>query len=126
MRAPGTLTPAFTRASAQPAASTIQRSGSSTDRAPEIIEKRDHVLNHAKEHFAERRSAWIVSQYAKLLRQDAPAPALRPIGMQDDRKTVLLRAAAHLVDKRQSRRIQKITACADRMISGKDRDDVGR
>lgn len=83
-------------------------------------------MERAQAHFEKQREGWITKRYHQLLKQDAPAPGFRPPGMPEDRSARLIRAAAHLVDRRQEARIQRIRGAAEHMIGGKRRSQLER
>ena len=104
----GSLSPRFESAAKESA-------GASAASIEVVREKQTRVTELAQSHFEKHREQWIAKRYNQLLKQDAPAPALRPPGMTEDRSARLMRAAAHLTDRKQAARLQKINAAADRM-----------
>jgi hypothetical protein len=90
-----------------------------------VREKQARVAGQAQSHYEKHRESWIAKRYNQLLKQDAPALALRPAGMPEDRSARLMRAAVHLTDRKQAARLQKIGAAADRM-AGRSNSPIER
>ncbi|MEA3014315.1 MAG: hypothetical protein QOD42_2860 [Sphingomonadales bacterium] len=91
-----------------------------------VADKESRVTARAVSHFEQNRRQWIAARYSKLLQQDAPAPALKPAGMGEDRAGRLHRAATHLVERKQASRLDRIKSAAERMVSGRATKEIGR
>lgn len=91
-----------------------------------VADKESRVTARAVSHFEQNRRQWIAARYSKLLQQDAPAPALKPAGMGEDRAGRLYRAATHLVERHQASRLDRIRSAAERMASGRASNQIGR
>lgn len=91
-----------------------------------VADKESRVTARAVSHFEQNRRQWIAARYSKLLQQDAPAPALKPAGMGEDRAGRLHRAATHLVERKQASRLDRIRSAAERMVSGRTAKQIGR
>jgi hypothetical protein len=90
-----------------------------------VADKAQRVTARAVTHFEQNRRQWITARYTKLLQQDAPAPALKPPGMSEDRSGRHMRAATHLVERKQVSRLDRIRSAAERM-TGRSDGDIGR
>lgn len=91
-----------------------------------VESKADRVRNHAEAHYERHAKQWVSSRYTQLLLREAPQPSLRPAGAVDDRKAHLMRAAIHLVERKQHLRLMRIERAAQRSL-GRGRDDgLGR
>lgn len=101
-------------------------SAATTSKANAVREKESRIVERAQAHFEKQREGWITKRYHQLLKQDAPAPSLQPRGAVEDRSARLMRAAAHLVDRRQEARIHRIRSAAEHMIGGKRRSQLER
>ena len=91
-----------------------------------VADKESRVAARAVSHFENNRRQWIAASYGKLLQQDAPAPALKPAGMGEDRAGRLMRAATHLVERKQAMRLDRIRSAAERLASGRTSNQIGR
>jgi hypothetical protein len=118
-----TLSPQFAKA----AASSVPTPSRAEIRASETItEKGDRIAKRAETHFEKQRPKWVAARFDALMKKDAPAPALRPRGMPDDKRERLLRAASHLVDRKQHARMHRISRVIDRHISRNSDDKLAR
>lgn len=95
-------------------------------RGENVADKESRVTARAVSHFEQNRRQWIAARYGKLLRQDAPAPTLKPAGMGEDRAGRLMRAATHLVERKQAQRLDRIRSAAERLASGRTSNQIGR
>jgi len=91
-----------------------------------VADKATRVTARAISHFEQNRRQWIAARYGKLLRQDAPAPALKPAGMGEDRAGRLMRAATHMVERKQALRLARIKEAGERLASGRSSHQIGR
>lgn len=91
-----------------------------------VADKASRVTARALTHFEQNRRQWITARYGKLLQQDAPAPTLKPAGMGEDRSGRLMRAATHLVERKQAVRLDRIRSAAERLASGRTSNQIGR
>lgn len=73
-----------------------------------IVERKVRLIEKAEAHFEKHRHRWVSDRYYTLLKKDAPAPSLKPPGIVEDRASHLMRAACHLVDRKQAGRIRSI------------------
>lgn len=92
-----------------------------TERTQKRIEgiqsRADYIARKSEVHFAKHRAVWINRQHAKLLMKAAPSIDLAPSWAANDRKSHLRRAAANMVDHRQSKRLKIIQKAATREIA---------
>ncbi|HMG46276.1 MAG TPA: hypothetical protein VK614_02300 [Allosphingosinicella sp.] len=91
-----------------------------------VREKQARLSEQAVTHFEKNRRQWIASRYGKLLRQEAPGPELKPAGMGEDRAGRLMRAATHLVERKQTLRLDRIRSAGERLASGRTSNQIGR
>ena len=103
----------FTPAAAQPAPSVAS-----------VESKAEHVRSKAQSHYERNARTWVATRYTQLLLREGNQPALRPDGAVDDRKAHLMRAAIHLVERKQHQRLARIERAAQRM-SGNG-NEIGR
>ena len=75
-----------------------------------MSERQSAVTDRANAHFEKHREGWITKKYGELLRNDGQHPSLTPPGHVEDRSARLMRAAEHLVNRKQVTRLQKISA----------------
>lgn len=91
-----------------------------------VADKEARVTARAVSHFEANRRGWVAARYGKLLQQDAPGLALKPAGMGEDRAGRLMRAATHLVERKQAVRLDRIRSAAERLASGRTANQIGR
>ena len=91
-----------------------------------VADKESRVTARAVSHFEQNRRQWVAARYSKLLQEDAPAPALKPPGMGEDRAGRLHRAATHLVERKQASRLDRIRSAAERLASDRTAKQIGR
>lgn len=120
---PANLKPQFAVRAEKPV-----RVAASPSRQPgeNIADKETRVTARAVDHFEQNRRQWITARYGKLLQQDAPAPTLKPPGLGEDRAGRLMRAATHLVERKQAQRLDRIRSAAERLASGRRSNQIGR
>lgn len=93
--------------------------------AESVRERQSAITERAAAHFENHKEKWTEKKYGELLKKDAPRPALQPFGHVQDRSARLMRAAEHLVARKQANRLNRINAAADRLARGVDQG-VGR
>lgn len=91
-----------------------------------LVERKVRLIEKAESHFEKHRESWIANRYHALLKKDAPAPALTPPGASEDRTSRLMRAASHLVDRKQAGRIKAIERASLKGLARSAKDDLGR
>lgn len=112
------LDPSFRRAAA-PASEKAQPASAFSRVSDPVAVRQTNVIDKAQSHFEKHREAWVARRYTQLLMQDAPAPALKPHGSVEDRSAHLMRAASHIVDRRQEARLSVIRSAASRIRNGR-------
>lgn len=122
--AEGKLDRSFTRAASPPSGHRAPMTAFSQASDP-LTSRKEGVLDKAQAHFEKHREAWVTKRYAQLLKQDSPAPTLKPHGVVEDRSAHLMKAAAYIVDRRQEARLSVIRSAASRIRNGRaDRPDT--
>jgi hypothetical protein len=89
-------------------------------------DKGARVTARAVGHFQQNRRQWIATQYRNLLLKEAPGPEPRPPGMGESHASRLMRAATHLVERKQALRLDRISSAAERLASGRTSNQIGR
>lgn len=89
-------------------------------------DRKGRVLQKAEEHFEKHKDRWTAKVYGELLKRESPAPALKPFGLAEDRTATLMRAATHLVERKQFLRIGAIKRANLRSLSSERGGDLQR
>ncbi len=77
--------------------------------------KADAIRAKAAAHYERHADKWVAKRYTQMLLREGHQPALRPDGASDDRKSHLMRAAKHMVERKQHLRLARIDRAAQRM-----------
>jgi hypothetical protein len=117
------LKPQFVTRAAKPVRAEAARSRPAGEN---VTQKESRVTARAVSHFENNRRQWVATQYRKLLLKEAPGPEPRPPGMGESHAARLMRAATHLVERRQTLRLDRISSAAERLASGRTSNQIGR
>lgn len=122
----GAVTPLFASASSQRAATPAV----SPERAAEITTWAKRTTAKAEYEFKENRAEWANQEYGKLLAKEGGRLEFRPDGATDDRKSHLMRAAEHIVQRNHAARVAGISRAAEKLLAGETleskKKDIGR
>lgn len=88
-----------------------------------VREKQERVTQFTNQYFERNFNRFHSKAMNTLLKQEAPAPALHPHGMQHDRKADMNKIATQMVKLDHQAQLSKIDKTAQRMINGRGRDN---
>lgn len=102
----------------------------SPEKAAEITSWANRTTARAEYEFRQNRADWTNQEYGKLLAKEGERMEFRPAGSTDDRKSHLMRAAEHLVQRNHAARLAGINRAAEKLLAGENleskKNDIGR
>ncbi len=86
-----------------------------TAQTSNIHARADKAIERLSARHEANEARHVNTRFAKLLRQDTPAPTLKPSWAIDDRRSWLMRAAKYQIAREHSAHITKVRAVANAM-----------
>ncbi len=108
------------------AAASRSESGPDAGFISETRYRQARITEKAQSHFQERRTQLIAKRFGELLIKDAAVPALKPAWAVENRKEQLMRAATHVVEQDQMRRLRRIERAGDRLVRDSKNVELSR
>lgn len=88
-----------------------------------VRKKQERVTQFANQYFERNFNRFHAKAVGTLMKKSSPAPSLQPSGIQQDHVADMNRTAAQMVKQDHQIKLSEINKVAQRMISGKSRDN---
>lgn len=88
-----------------------------------VREKQERVTQFTNQYFERNFNRFHAKAVSTLMKKSSPEPSLQPNGMQQDHTADMNRTAAQMVKQDHQMKLSEINKVAQRMISGKSRDN---